>query len=511
MAKIRRVGFGTVFHLENEKVGIGTTGKFFTEVRVLKNLELSDVNAVTQAQLENYQGFLSNETRLSGNDVDLNKLVGYVKGEAYYGESHAHTQDDGTVVNMVGSAHTTFKHNVIDDSSNIQSGAMGDIIIDGEFTVSSGTTYCSSVDQLTSVAGFAVPTGNTDDRIHCHTAGSMRFNEDLGTLEFYTGDEWKTVNSFKDAGVRGRGIIGGGYIAPTTAGDTSIEFVNIASQGNSQEFGELTGTYRTWISAFSSSIRGVYSGGSDYPGNNTTNTIDYITIASQGNAIDFGDGTYEGSKQCCGNSTRGLGAGGYVPSPFANRNVIEYSQISTLGNALDFGDLATATRGMGTSASTIRGIFAGGQRSSNTSDIQYVSIASRGNSVKFGELTSARRMDGGGQVTDSVRGVFWNAKATPAGTGGSSPAGTAMDYITLASEGNAVLFADGLTVIDDPASTSNMTRGIFAGSGPSSAQKNNIDFITIATTGNAQDFGDLAEKKQSAGGCSDSHGGLGGF
>ena len=24
----------------------------------------------------------------------------------------------------------------------------------------------------------------------------MRFNEDLGTLEFYTGDEWRTVNSY---------------------------------------------------------------------------------------------------------------------------------------------------------------------------------------------------------------------------------------------------------------------------------------------------------------------------
>ena len=40
----------------------------------------------------------------------------------------------------------------------------------------------------------------------------MRFNEDLGTLEFYTGDEWRTVNSFKDTGNRGRGLIGGDII-----------------------------------------------------------------------------------------------------------------------------------------------------------------------------------------------------------------------------------------------------------------------------------------------------------
>ena len=39
-----------------------------------------------------------------------------------------------------------------------------------------------------------------------------------------------------------------------------------------------------------------------------------------------------------------------------------------------------------------------------------------------------------------------------------------------------------------------------------------IDFITIATTGNAQDFGDVNDKDNyTKAGCSDSHGGLGGF
>ena len=77
---------------------------------------------------------------------------------------------------------------------------------DGDFNVSSASTLTSSVNQLTVTNSFSVPTGNTDSRIHCHTAGSMRFNEDLGTLEFYTGDEWRTVNSFKDTGNRGRGV-----------------------------------------------------------------------------------------------------------------------------------------------------------------------------------------------------------------------------------------------------------------------------------------------------------------
>ena len=39
----------------------------------------------------------------------------------------------------------------------------------------------------------------------------MRFNENLASLEFYTGVEWKAVNSVVDNGRSGRGIFAGGY------------------------------------------------------------------------------------------------------------------------------------------------------------------------------------------------------------------------------------------------------------------------------------------------------------
>ena len=229
-----------------------------------------------------------------------------------------------------------------------------------------------------------------------------------------------------------------------------------------------------------------------------------MTIASEGDAIDFGDPTFNSfSKTSCSSSTRGLSAGGYSSS---NLNTIEYVEISTLGNALDFGDLRTATRGMGASGSSTRGIFAGGIVSSNTTDISFVTISSKGNSVKFGDLTSARRMDGGGQVSDSARGIFWNAKQGAAG-------GDGLDYINIASEGNAVFFTDGLRTTDDVACSSNRTRGVFA-SGykqPGGPATNIIQFVTISTTGQISDFGDMSIERFSAGGCSDSHGGLGGF
>ena len=62
---------------------------------------------------------------------------------------------------------------------------MGNIdICHGDFNVSSASTFTSSVNQLTLTDSFSVPTGNTDSRIHCQTAGSMRFNQDLELLSF---------------------------------------------------------------------------------------------------------------------------------------------------------------------------------------------------------------------------------------------------------------------------------------------------------------------------------------
>ena len=54
---------------------------------------------------------------------------------------------------------------------------------------------------------------------------------------------------------------------------------------------------------------------------------------------------------------------------------------------------------------------------------------------------------------------------------------------------------------------SNTTRGVFATGYASPTMVNVIDYITIASTGNAIDFGDVATAT-STDGQSDSHGGL---
>ena len=86
---------------------------------------------------------------------------------------------------------------------------------------------------------------------------------------------------------RGRGIIAGGARSPYL----DIEVIDIASEGNGQDFGDLTAS-RGDGAGFSSSTRAVCAMGASSSDTN----VQYVQIMSTGNGIDFGDlndGTYE--------------------------------------------------------------------------------------------------------------------------------------------------------------------------------------------------------------------------
>ena len=57
--------------------------------------------------------------------------------------------------------------------------------------------------------------------------------------------------------------------------------------------------------------------------------------------------------------------------------------------------------------------------------------------------------------------------------------------------------------------TSNSVRGLFVGGYTSPAEKNIIDYVTIASAGNAKDFGDITAGGYKSASSSDSHGGIG--
>ena len=451
-----RIGYSSEFVLRNELVGIGSTA---TSERL---------DVAGQIRSENTAG--------SG-------------GVSTFREYQGFSQVEANVTNNI---------TIDNGSGGPYSSLTGEIKITGETTVSSGSTVeVGKTKTLTVTDRFAVPLGETNNRDNTPEAGTTRFNQDFGTLEFFDGANWKTVNSYARYGAAGRMVVGGGVVPSYT---NVIQYFNINTFGNSQDFGDIT-LARGNVASCSSSTRGIWVGGAD---GSYRDIIEYATIASTGDAIDFGDlstnnRAYIGATS---SSTRGIFGGGYTTSPSAATvNIIDYIEISTIGDALDFGDLFSGRYSPGAVSNGVRAVWGGGN-TPNKSVIDFVNIASKGDSIFFGDLTAARRNCTGGSFSNNVRGCF---------SGGQTPAFlTVIDYITIASEGNAIDFGSLSTKRARPASSSTNTRGVMAG-GLNPSPLNSIEYVNITSTGDAQDFGDLYLGTGAGDGCSDSHGGLGGF
>jgi len=196
------------------------------------------------------------------------------------------------------------------------------------------------------------------------------------------------------------------------------------------------------------------------------------------------------SASAVSNASRGV----IVQNTAATTNAYAYVTIATAGAATDFGNAVTlqAAGSQGCDHAT-RGIFAGTQISGTfTNNMEYITIASAGNGTDFGNLTVARGGAGGQAIANTTRGVFYGGYA--AGTGQSN----VIDYVTIASAGNATDFGDLTAVSYSAASACSIVRGlIFSGS-----NRNAIDYITIASAGNASDFGDHLNNTDSLGGWS---------
>jgi hypothetical protein len=444
-----RIGFTTDFNLTGEQIGIGTTVPT-ARLDVRGNILADNIfDSGSISTISRYDGFLSPDLNFSTRTTELS----------------------------------------VTNKGNLNA-LSGEIKIQGELTVTEGTpTAGGRLDSLTVTNTFTIPTGGTEEREETPEKGTTRFNKDFGTLEFYTGLEWRTVSSIDGSG-RGRGVFGGGNF-PNTIGE--IEFISLSSGGTSINFGNLSFGRNYNLGSAASSTRGLFAGGyTNTPATNTrSNVIDYITIASEGNSIDFGDRTVTTTELCgCSSQTRGLFAGG-----FATSNVIDYVQIQTIGNALDFGDLSQARNQGGALASPIRGVFAGGLNP-HTNIIDFVTISSTGNAVDFGDLTQTKRGTYGA-CSNSIRGMI----------GGGLIIGSILintiDYITIAATGNATVFGD-LSFTGASKATASSTRGVFH-------QGSTVDSVIIATTGNATRFATLSRTWTDDGALSDSHGGLGGF
>ena len=179
----------------------------------------------------------------------------------------------------------------------------------------------------------------------------LRFNTDIGRLEVWRNDHWATILGEQSATNSGRAFFGGGYVQSGTPATNAIEYVSIQTTGNTVDFGDLTRNHSSGPAALSSSTRGIWAGG------NTTDTIDFITLASTGDAQDFGNLNRASSEPiACSDSSRGIVfiSGSTAPAGYTDN--IDFITMASTGNFTNFGNLLAGNSAGSALSNRTRGV-----------------------------------------------------------------------------------------------------------------------------------------------------------
>ena len=244
--------------------------------------------------------------------------------------------------------------------------------------------------------GSQSATGGLGSRTNAFYAGGSQVPAALDTIQKITVASTGNAVDYGDltAGARASGggvsnqtraiYAGGNLGSPAT---DIIEYFSMMQSGNSVDFGDLSAAQEGLEGSVNSSTRGLIHGVGSYGGD----TIEFVTMASTGNTTDFGNLLLGvGDSAGGGNSTRGIIAGGLSPSlsPQTQTDVIQFVTIATLGNAQDFGDLTQNRNGMNAMSSPTRMVIAGGSIFPGHFNIMdKIEILTTGNAVDFGDIT----------------------------------------------------------------------------------------------------------------------------
>ena len=177
--------------------------------------------------------------------------------------------------------------------------------------------------------------------------------------------EIATTGDAADFGdLMGNGMINSGSFASQTRGffvdkaisiDQECQVVTIASKGNTISYlpqglpgGDMNGDAGRGCS---NSTRGLFVGAGQ------TKNIDCVDLVSDGITYDFGDMTQaKYGVGCSASPLRGVFYGGWTPT---RQNTIEYVTFASMGNAVDFGDATHAIRETASNVSDCHGGLGG--------------------------------------------------------------------------------------------------------------------------------------------------------
>ena len=305
-----RIGFNSDFSVSGANVGIGTTVAN-TKLQV-SGAAKADFNITGVATFASYSGFVAQKQNINKastigfGTVGLQTFAGLGTVSQYY-ETETGFTDLGGVHHGDDQYYNTLSQDlVIDDGQilNITNIDMVGVTTIGEYDPHSHQSYVcvGALEELSVIDHFSVPCGGSNERKNSPIEGSVRFNDDLNTLEFFNGNEWRQFTY--NQGQSGRAVFSGGESGGSNTQIQAIDYYNIHTNGNALNFGNATIT-ESRKAGCASATRGL-SGGSDDTSNDST--IDYVTIASTGDAIDFGDLYLKsGSLDGCSDSHGGLG------------------------------------------------------------------------------------------------------------------------------------------------------------------------------------------------------------
>ena len=324
-------------------------------------------------------------------NTDSQKLEFYAQGEWW--NMVTDTPNLGTSSDTTAGARGLFGgggSTKVDTIEYINISSAGDAIDFGDLTsVKSGPFGCSSSTRGLFGGGYNPTRLNNIDYVTIASTGDA---QDFGDLIYARQAHTSCSNST-------RGLFAGGFNPQTTPAATTynaIDYVTISSTGNAQDFGDLSQEVIA-PSSVSSSTRGVFTVCPVIftPAPSFLNIIEFVTIASLGNSQDFGDliqGSQISGNGTVFNSNRGIFSSNTSPNP------LSYITISSLGNAINFGNLSVSRRDTPGVSSPTRGCFGGGAENFPSSVqlniIDYVTIQTQSNAVDFGDLTVTRQSIG---------------------------------------------------------------------------------------------------------------------
>ena len=191
--------------------------------------------------------------------------------------------------------------------------------------------------------GYSDPANSNSDRIGAITFSTTGNAADFGNLVTGVREAFDGIIS---TGIRGFNC---GGVSPSFT--QTINMITIPTFGDAVDFGDLIKLGRQG-GAVGNSTRGFLVGNSG-PSDTFTTEIQKFNLISGGNAVETGDCVVTRSQTGVSDPTRGVTCGGSVPS---TTNTIEYISLLTEGNSVDFGDLAEATQFAGSASNAHGGL-----------------------------------------------------------------------------------------------------------------------------------------------------------